>query len=201
MARYIHIEGVDLSGKTSVSKAFVERQSEEWRIRAGILTDTPNPLRDLADQLSENGVYANDTVGLAYASALKADLDTFKQPEINTVQESTILLRSLAYHAMNENKNILRIFEEIALQHPKFDRSFMLTASKKARLARLAQRTHNTNHDLLIVRDPERFFRMEGYIKEYSEALFETDIIDTTNLSIDEVAEYIHQEVAEEEAA
>lgn len=201
MARYVHIEGVDLSGKTSVSKALVEQQTEEWQIRAAILTDTPNPLRDLADQLCEESAYGNDTIGLAYAAALKADLDSFRRPEINTVQESTILLRSLAYHAINGNTLVLHVFEDLAMQHPTFDHSFMLTASREARLARLAQRAHNTDHDLLIVRDPKRFFKMEDCIKDYSEALFGTVTIDTTDLSINEVADYIDHEIATEEAA
>lgn len=195
MTRYIHIEGVDLSGKTSVSKAVAAMQPHEWNIRAASLSDAPNPLRKLTDDLCEQGIYGNDTIGLAYAAALKADMDTFVQPEIDTIQESTILLRSLAYHAINGNHAVLRVFEELAPHHPTFDHSFMLTASRDARLARLAGRAHNTDHDLLIVRDPGRFFRMEDCIKEYSEGLFGTTTIDTTDMTIDEVAAYINQQL------
>lgn len=195
MARYIHIEGVDLSGKTSVSQALAAMQPHEWAIRAATLSDVPNPLRDLTDRLCEEGTYSNDTIGLAYAAALKADIDTFKQPEIDTIQESTILLRSLAYHAIKGNDSVLRVFEELAPLHPTFDQSYMLTASHEARLARLAQRAHNTEHDLLIVRDPKQFFKMEDCIKEYATGLFDTQVIDTSHLSIDEVSTYINQQL------
>lgn len=190
MKKYIHIEGVDLSGKTSVARAFVDRQGEPWDIRSGTLCDD-NPLRELADELCETGLYGNDTLGMAYAAALKADLDLYTAPERDTVQESTILLRSLAYHAINGNHGVLRLFEEMAPYHPKFDDSFMLTASHAARLERLESRAHNTEHDLMLVRDPRRFYSIEDSVKDYSQELFGTQIIDTTDMTIAEVATYI----------
>ena len=199
MTRYIHIEGVDLSGKSSVSKAVVDRQPDEWQIQAATLTRTPNLIRELGDQLDSAATYTSEAIGIVYAAALRADLDAFRYPEINTIQESTILLRSLAYHAINNNPGILRIFEDMASLHPKFDRSYLLTASREERLRRLAQRAVKSTHDLLIVKDPKRFAKMEDSIKDYAQNLFNAEVIDTTQLNIDEVAEYISQDIPIEE--
>lgn len=198
MPRYIHIEGVDLSGKSSVSKAVVDRQPDKWQIQAATLTNMPNPIRDLGDQLDGIATYTNEVVGIVYAAALRADLDKFRYPETNTIQESTILLRSLSYHAVNNNPETLRIFEGMASLHPKFDRSYLLTASREERLRRLAQRAVKSTHDLLIVRDPKRFAKMEDSIKDYARNLFNAEVIDTTQLNIDEVAEYISQNIPTE---
>ncbi len=198
MSRYIHIEGVDLSGKSSTTKAVIEQQQSEWAVQDRIITPHKNPLRDLADRLSDEDVYSSDAVGIAYAAALRADLDLFEYPTIDTIQESTLLLRSLAYHAINNNRSTLRLFEDMAPLHPKFDRSYLLTASREERLNRLARRAINSTNDLLIVRDPKRFKKMEDSIIDYAKDLFNTQIIDTASMSAEEVAAYINQDIPAE---
>jgi thymidylate kinase len=194
MNRYIHFEGADLSGKTVVTRAFVDRRAEEWDVRSATL-GAHNPLFDLANELCETGLYGSEVLGKAYAEALRADIDQYRPPEKDTVQESTILIRSLAYHAINRNRVVLGLLEEMAPLHPKFDDSFMLTVSHETRLRRLAARAKNTEHDLLIVRDPRKFHRIEASMADYSQELFGTRLIDTTEMTIAEVAAYIDSEI------
>jgi thymidylate kinase len=157
-APYVHIEGMDLAGKTSATDLFIARRDEDWEVKRNSLSGD-NPVRDLADAMLDSGEFSVETVGTVYAAALMADFDRFTRPDAPTIQESTIILRSIAYQAVNGTPRLTELFEGMMDRHPKFDASFMLNASHEARMARLAkQERHFSNHDLLIVRDPVKFF-------------------------------------------
>lgn len=110
MRRYIHIEGLDLSGKTSVTNEIVNMrldEGEEWVVRHRTLSDERNELQYIADKMCGQRKHSELEVGLTYVAALRFDLDNFKYPEVNTIQESTVLLRSLAYHAIRGNSKVV----------------------------------------------------------------------------------------------
>lgn len=201
MRRYIHIEGLDLSGKTSVTNEIVNMrldEGEEWVVRHRTLSDERNELQYIADKMCGQRKHSELEVGLTYVAALRFDLDNFKYPEVNTIQESTVLLRSLAYHAIRGNSKVVAELEDMAALHPKFEQSYLLTARPEIRLARLATRASNSHNDLLIVRDPKRFARIEDKIEEYSQELFGSEIIDTSDMSTQEAAEYINGNITTE---
>ncbi len=187
---YIHIEGMDLAGKTSTARLFVARRPEPWEIKRNSLSEESR-LRDLADEMLETSDYSSETIGTVYAAALMADLDRFKYPEVNTVQESTILLRSIAFHAVNGNERALALFESMVDRHPQFDASFMLTASHDERLRRLEEKPGASNHDRLIARDPVKFFAMESLITELAVRRFNTQVIDTSEAPVESVVKEI----------
>lgn len=198
MPKYVHIEGLDCSGKSCVARSFAAMQPSEWELREGTIGGD-NPVLRHADEMCESGQHPDDVVGLRYADALRYDLENYVPPEIHTVQVSTTLLRSLAYHAIKGNVQVLRAFEDLAPMHPNFDRSFMLTTSPEVCMGRLALRGNNSAHDLAIVSDRQRYLRMQDQLKEYAQGIFGTEVIDTTNLTVDEVAAYISQQVNKEE--
>ena len=187
---YIHIEGMDLAGKTSAAGLFVARRSEPWEIKRNSLSER-NQLRNIADEMLELGGYHHETIGTVYAAALMADLDRFERPAVNTVQESTILLRSIAFHAINGNERVLQLFEGMIDRHPQFDASFVLTASHDVRLKRLSERPNASNHDRLIARDPIRFSAMDALITQLAQQHFNATVIDTSNLPVEAVVNRI----------
>lgn len=191
---YIHIEGMDLAGKTSTARLFVARRPDPWEIKRNSLSEESR-LRDIADEMLDTGDYSSETIGTVYAAALMADLDRFKRPEVNTVQESTILLRSIAFHAINGNERALGLFESMVDLHPQFDASFMLTASHEERLRRLDEKPDASNHDRLITRDPVKFFAMESLITELAKRRFNAHVIDTSETPIESVVKAIEDVV------
>jgi len=201
MAKHILLEGSDLSGKDSVGKEFVSLQPDVWNVSATTLSNGNNPIRELADTLASGDKYASDTIGLAYAAALKLDIDNYASPEVSTVQISTILIRSLAYHSAHNNHLVRHALEDLAQMHPKFDKAFMLTASREARLARLAMRSNPSSHDMLFVSDPKLASRIEDSMAEYVQELFNSEIVDTSHSTIGEVATYLSNQVMEEESS
>lgn len=190
-ALYLHIEGMDLAGKSATIKGFLAHARGQWEVRRNTL-DPENPIYNLADSLRRSNRFDAEIVGNLYVAALMADVRNFHLPVINTLQDSTILLRSLAYHTVEGTPRIPQVLLDLAAQHPKFDFSFVLTASIEKRLDRLARRATfepdqlNAN-DLLVKSNPLRFQQMEGCLVDLARKTFNSEVIDTSCLSVEEV--------------
>jgi len=125
-AKYIHFEGMDLAGKSLAAKNLMERSGENWQLRRNSI-NLNNPSFELADSVnkSKDIKYSSETLGNLYIAALMADIESFSRPDCNTIQDSTIILRSLAYHTVNGTPRITDIMTDLLPKHPKFDFSFV----------------------------------------------------------------------------
>ena len=188
---YMLLEGVDLSGKSTIIKSFVASSQEDWAVRHMSLVDK-NPLFETARALKKDG---SEWIGHLYVEALEYDLEHFVQPTKKTLQDSTLLLRSLAFHSAAKFQNVLRKLEVLALQHPQFDKAYVFTADLETRRERLRRRKNEggriTSNDLKIFSDTSFFLKMERALTEYAVALFGAHVIDTSNLTVGEVVQQI----------
>lgn len=187
---YLLIEGVDLAGKSTIVKKLAEKK--DLKVNHSSLTP-PNPILNIAKEIDKDG---SEWIGHLYVEALKWDLDHFTKPKEDTIQDSTILLRSLAYNTAANYSDVTNKLESMAFKHPLFDKVFILTASLEARVNRLRKRMENHPHrvtvnDLKIIRDPQFFVKMEEAMIRYATFFFKPIIIDTTNKSVSEVLEII----------
>lgn len=193
--RYIHIEGTDLSGKSTVADEFIFRQSGPWERRRNSILKNGNALNELADDMHESGGYRKLTLNLTYAAAILADLDAFTWPDSDTLQESTNIVRSMGHARLDNSREVEDILSLGLPLHPDFDKSFYLTASPEARIERLAQREVKSRHDMILLNDPDRFFAIDDVASEVSVNRFGSMIIDTTDLKVAEVVDIIEKEV------
>lgn len=194
--KYIHIEGMDLAWKSTLVKN-IKLYNADIDIRHNsILAQWDNQIYQLADNLrkSHSYEYNSTTLWNLFAVAMEHDVRKFKQPLLDTLQDSTIFLRSMAYHTIKWNtrltSELLRIFLEF--NHPTFDNSIILTASIEERRKRLEQRYKDNpekvaDDDLMIIEKPEKFLQMEKVLIDLWEQYFNSKIINTTHLSPDEV--------------
>lgn len=201
-AVYLHIDGMDLAGKTTTARHTIIKVGGEWIIRTNSLSDN-NPIYLLADSLRKEDTYAPEILGHLYTVAMMADIAAFQWPATNTIQDSTIILRSLAYHTISGNINISAVLDDILPKHPDFDASFVLTASLEARLKRLDSRRLEypeevASDDLMIVRKPEKFLAMEACLSDIASKRFLARVIDTTSLTPDMVVSQILEGLPEE---
>lgn len=185
--RYILIEGTDMAGKTTAAKNFVDARSEIWEVRHNTLMNTPNTLSEIADNMVESGGYNKTTINMAYAASILADIDMFAWPGVNTVQESTSIVRSIGHAHINNDRYIEAVLVKALERFPEFDNSFYLTADKESRLARLALRASQSENDRLVVKDPKRFFAIDDIAKSIAVDKFDAQVIDTSNMTEAEV--------------
>lgn len=187
MVKYLHIEGMDLSGKTTLANNYATASPLEWQLNSNAL-NSGNPIWELADDLRKKDAYDGEIVGNLYVTALMADIRSFEQPTVNTIQDSTVALRSLAYHIVCGTPRLTGVLQELIKEHPHFDVSFYLAASMEARRSRLNQRMRDNpeevaSDDLMVVRNPDRFIAMERVLREWSTNIFHSVVIDTTSMT------------------
>jgi len=188
---YVHFEGMDLAGKTTATNNFIKQSGKEWDIRRNSIVPE-NPIYLLADSLRRADAYDAEVLGNLYVAALMADIRTFKWPDKDTIQDSTIILRSLAFHTVRGTPRIKDVLIDMLPYHPKFDASFVFTASIEERLRRLEMRAKNqpdqiSAEDLLVRDKPEKFLAMEACLIDFSRQCFHSVVIDTSTLTPDMV--------------
>ncbi len=178
----IHVEGLDLAGKSTVCRLLAARLGAEHR-RNSILAD--NPVHAQADALRFRAILEDGPLGWLFYGALLYDLDNYAPPEGPVIQDSTIILRSIVFHECFGDKALAAKFRTLLPRHPRFTKSFVLTASDEVRLKRLEGRCSRHNEspeDFLIRKDPDGFHRMESLLVETAAAYFGAEVIDSSNL-------------------
>lgn len=186
---------MDLAGKTTATNYFIKQSKQDWEVRRNSIVPD-NPIHRLADSLRHADAYDAEVLGNLYIAALMADIRSFRWPERNTIQDSTIILRSLAFHTVKGTPRLKEILLDMVPYHPKFDVSFVFTASIEKRLERLTSRARYqpeevSAEDLLVKKKPEKFLAMEACLVDLSQRCFHSVIIDTTTMTPDMVADKI----------
>jgi thymidylate kinase len=179
----IHIEGMDLAGKSMVTKtlsglflATVTRNSLVANNEIYVLTDT----------LRRGGAASAVVLGHLYVAALARDLELLERPAGPRIQDSTILLRSAAFYHVLGRHEFVKTFARMAEEHPRFGATVVLTASIEARLERLEIRARDNPDevapdDLAVKQNPDQFLAMEAVLLNYACAWFDAAVIDTSN--------------------
>jgi thymidylate kinase len=185
------IEGLDLAGKSTVCRRFVAQARGTWVVRRNSLVEH-NRVYALADELRRADALADEPLGWLYLAALHADLAEHERSppaaDANILQDSTILVRSVAHHAARHRSDLVRQFSELASAMPRFDHAFVCVADRETRLRRLAKRRpENLGPDDFIVRDDFAMFsRMQEQVIDLVTTHFGGVVIDTSGLEAEE---------------
>lgn len=193
----IHIEGLDLAGKSTICRYIQQAYSYQRRVNSLLLD---NPMHREADRLRKLGEIDDAALGRLYYESLLYDLDNYVPPDVPTIQDSTILVRSIAFHSVFGDKGLAEDFRLLMPRHPRFALSVMLTASDDVRKMRLKGRIsrHNDNpEDYLIHTNPRGFHEMENIILEIIKHDFGGIVIDSSNLEQDGEKERVAQMILE----
>jgi len=193
-APVIHIEGMDLAGKTTARNRLA-KQLGGWKVRSNKLCDD-NPVFDLADKIRRCDGLDGTSLGHLFVAAIGMDLRSYIRDNQPLIQDSTILLRSLAYHRVNKTPGVVEALERMLPIHPRFTVSVVLTASLEARRQRLQMRRSRSPDevapdDLLVEREPAKFIAMERELIGLATEYFAATVIDTSNMSELEVTRQI----------
>ena len=181
MGAAIHIEGLDLAGKSTICR-FI-RDNYGYQIRNNVIT-ADNPLIKKADYLRKNDLADDASLGRLYLEALQYDLTHYQENHNDLIlQDSTIIVRSIAFHSVVGDRELAKSFRQLLPHHPHFTHSFVLTASDEVRLERLrgrCSRHHDSPEDHLIRSKPEVFHKMEQIIIDLVVNDFGGTVIDSS---------------------
>lgn len=191
---FIHLEGMDLAGKSTIAKLIKAKNPLNWEINNNKLTED-NVIHSFTNELGKQNLYDDEIYGYLYFVALLADIKNFKQ-ETNIIQDSTLLLRSINYHTEMGNDKLVKLFKELIEHHPIPDISIYLTASIESRVERITKKIKESpekvsKNDALILENPQKFMEMDEKLARLSQECFNSYILDTSSLNEHEIVDYI----------
>ena len=196
-SRTIHIEGLDLAGKSTICRYI--QQSRNFQKRNNTLL-ADNPLQEKADILRKAGQTDDGVLGRLYYESLLYDLEQYVPSDELIIQDSTIILRSIAFHSVFGDKELAKDFKRLLPRHPRFALSIVLTASDEVRKKRLVgrmSRHKDSPEDHLINANPQGFHEMEGILFGLVQNEFGGIIVDASNLEQEGEKERIAQLILE----
>lgn len=183
----LHVEGLDLSGKSTVCRLLRDRWGAEMRVNS-LLPPGVNTIHVEAERLRKADAIPAAPLGGLYYGALLRDLELYDSPSGPVVQDSSLILRSIAFHTVFGDPALAEAFRALLPRHPRFGATVVLWASDEVRRMRLEGRCsrHNDNpEDFLVIRDPKGFHRMQDVLFETAERAFGATLFDTSFLERD----------------
>lgn len=180
--RTIYIEGLELAGKSTTCRLLRDFLNAEYR-HCSFLRD--NPIYNCASAMHIAQKVRNETLGGIFLGSVMRDLERYAPPDHVVVQDSTSVLRSIAYHSVVGDPGLADAFRELLPYCPRFGASFVLWSSAEVRLKRLEgriSRHHDLPKDFLLRDDPRKFDRMQNIIIETAKEFFGAEVVDTSNL-------------------
>lgn len=195
----ILIEGMDLSGKSTITTA-VGSLLNVKRIKQRTLSDKTS-IYDFTVAQSKIGNLSQDIISRLYCLAISEDLENYSVLKRGLVlQDSYFALRS--YALAQQNKNIALANEIYALlkRFPKPELSFYLTATTEERIRRnLCRDKPMAYMEKLLMSNPKKFEGIEESLRDCVTELFDVEVIDTSEASQSEIAEYVKQKIENNE--
>lgn len=178
----IYIEGLELAGKSTTCRMLRAHLDAEYRHCAFL---PGNPIYDCASALHVAEKVRGETLGGLFLGSVMRDLERYTPPDHLVVQDSTSVLRSIAYHSVVGDPGLADAFRELLPRCPRFGASFVLWASNEVRLVRLKgrkSRHHDLPKDFLVRDEPDKFARMQEIMIETAKEFFGAEVVDTSNM-------------------
>lgn len=179
----LYIEGLDLAGKSTVCRELAKRLPDYTLFKNRLSKESA--LHEVAESHRFAGDLSDEVLGWLYYDVVLEDIRTWSGGRKCSIQDSTILVRSIAYHRVHGRENLAGAFEALIPDHPHFDQAFFLTASLEVRLKRLEGRISRGNQapeDFLILNNRKRFLENESIIKGLMVTHFNARIMDSSGL-------------------
>jgi dTMP kinase len=196
--RVVLIEGLDLAGKSTLVRnlqAELTRRGIPVRVSRNSLCPA-NPIAALADQVRRDPHAGLIETGALFLAAHLWDARHFTPPPAGTVHlQDSCWLRTLAYHTWKDTPAIPEQLARPARYFPRFHAALVLTAEIGERQRRLGQREAeipgaNDHEDRAVMREPERFLRLEADLLRLAAVMVKAEVMDTTRLTPNDVLEH-----------
>lgn len=196
----VQIDGLDLAGKTSTIRFLKNQFTGDTVVNhiSYLGTRKSNPKLKDAEILHESNATSKDKIK-GFFDALSHESSLYNHPECNVIQDSSILMRTMAHQGSNSYAG--ELFSTIVPSLPKFDLFVILTADLDSRIQRLEKRKQEltqeiTVDDSLILTNPDLFFAKENQLIKYSKLWFDPLILDTSYQTIEEITDTIVQSLS-----
>ena len=181
---FVLFEGLDLSGKSTLCRELSENLG--WPMRHNTLLEAgASPMYETARQAHLTQSASEEEIGGLFLRAMESEIEEYRPTDTPCIQDSTILLRSIAYHRGLGNDALADCFAKLAPHHPKPALAFLCRPTVEVRLRRLVgriSRGNDTPEDFVVRDNPEMFAHMERTLEDLAAAHFQIEVLDTSHL-------------------
>ena len=193
----ILIEGMDLSGKTTITKYLSEILDID-KIQQRTLSDS-SAIYDFTVAQSKKGQLHTDLINKLYTLAISEDLYNYKPKENSIIlQDSYFALRSYALMRQKYPDTLANDVYKLLQLFPKPELAFYLTASTEERIKRNEKRDKPMAYmEKLLMSNPKEFEAIEKNLRDITTSLFDAEIINTQDKKPNEIALYIGNKIKE----
>ena len=193
----ILIEGMDLSGKTTITKYLSEILDID-KIQQRTLSDS-SAIYDFTVAQSKKGQLHTDLINKLYTLAISVDLYYYKPKEDSIIlQDSYVALRSYALMRQKYPDTLANDVYKLLQLFPKPELAFYLTASTEERIKRNEKRDKPMAYmEKLLMSNPKEFEAIEKNLIDITKSLFDAEIINTQDKKPNEIALYIGNKIKE----
>ena len=193
----ILIEGMDLSGKTTITKYLSEILSVNKVQRRTLSEECA--IYDFTVAQSKKGKLHIDLINKLYTLAICEDLYNYKPNDNGIIlQDSYFALRSYALMLQKYPDTLAKEVYKLLQLFPKPELKFYLTASTEERLKRNEKRDKPMAYmEKLLVSNPKEFEKIEENLKNITINLFDAEIVNTEGKKPNEIALYIGSKIQE----
>lgn len=193
----ILIEGMDLSGKTTITKYLSEILKVD-KIQQRTLSDD-TAIYDFTVAQSKKGKLHQDLINKLYTLAISEDLYNYKPKENSLIlQDSYFALRSYALMKQKYPNTLSKEVYKLLQLFPKPELTFYLTASTEERVRRNEKRNKPMAYmEKLLMSNPKEFETIEKNLRDITTSLFDAEVINTEDKKPNEIALYIGSKIQE----
>ena len=193
----ILIEGMDLSGKTTITKYLSEILKVD-KIQQRTLSDD-TAIYDFTVAQSKKGKLHQDLINKLYTLAISEDLYNYKPKENCLIlQDSYFALRSYALMKQKYPNTLSKEVYKLLQLFPKPELTFYLTASTEERIRRNKKRDKPMAYmEKLLMSNPKEFETIEKNLREITTSLFDAEVINTEDKKPNEIALYMGSKIQE----
>lgn len=193
----ILIEGMDLSGKTTITK-YLSEILDNAQIRQRTLSGE-STIFDFTVVQSKKGKLHTDLINELYTLAISEDLYNY-QPRENGIilQDSYFALRSYALMKEKYPDTLAKKVYKLLQLFPKPELAFYLTVSTEERIKRNEKRDKPMAYmERLLMSNSREFETIDENLRDINVSLFDAEIIDTQDKTPQEIALYIKSKIQE----
>lgn len=193
----ILIEGMDLSGKTTITKYLSEILKVD-KIQQRTLSDD-TAIYDFTVAQSKKGKLHQDLINKLYTLAISEDLYNYKPKENCLIlQDSYFALRSYALMKQKYPNTLSKEVYKLLQLFPEPELTFYLTASTEERIRRNKKRDKPMAYmEKLLMSNPKEFETIEKNLREITTSLFDAEVINTEDKKPNEIALYMGSKIQE----
>ena len=193
----ILIEGMDLSGKTTITRYLSEILKID-KIQERTLSESCE-IYDFTVAQSKKGKLHPELINKLYTLAISEDLYNYN-PINNSIilQDSYFALKSYALMKQKYSNTLAKEVYRLLQLFPKPELGFYLTASTEERLKRNEQRNKPMAYmEKLLLSNPREFETIEENLRDITTSLFKVEVINTQGKKPNEIALYIASRIQE----